>query len=91
MITLLVQWLLDTGSVADRKRSLSVRNENESGRCGEVLNVSGINFKILVSCSQLSTTEQKYPGETVPNASMITLLVQWLLDTGSVADRKRSG
>ncbi|GFT66181.1 cytochrome P450 4C1 [Trichonephila clavipes] len=37
------------------------------------------------------TRKLKYPGETVPNASMITLLVQRLRDTGSVADRKRSG
>ncbi|GFX62899.1 hypothetical protein TNCV_1099921 [Trichonephila clavipes] len=34
---------------------------------------------------------QKYPGKTAPNSSMIKLLVQWLSDTGSVADRKRSG
>ncbi|GFW96723.1 DUF4817 domain-containing protein [Trichonephila clavipes] len=81
----------------------------------EVLNVSGISFKILVSCSQLSTMveqrisivefyfaikshchvtnafQQICPGETAPNASTITLLVQRFRDTGSVADRKRSG
>ncbi|GFX94432.1 uncharacterized protein TNCV_4294752 [Trichonephila clavipes] len=35
MITLLVQRLRDTRSVADRKRSGRVHNENESGRCGD--------------------------------------------------------
>ncbi|GFX49643.1 hypothetical protein TNCV_4902851 [Trichonephila clavipes] len=34
--------------------------------------------------------EQKYPGETSPNASTITRLVQRFRDTESVADRKHS-
>ncbi|PRD26877.1 UNVERIFIED_CONTAM: cadm2 [Trichonephila clavipes] len=34
---------------------------------------------------------EKYSSETAPNASTITLLVQWFRDIGSVADRKRSG
>ncbi|GFV85433.1 putative transposase [Trichonephila clavipes] len=33
--------------------------------------------------------KQKYPGETLPNESTITLLVQRFRNTGSVADRKR--
>ncbi|PRD22690.1 UNVERIFIED_CONTAM: hypothetical protein NCL1_48450 [Trichonephila clavipes] len=39
----------------------------------------------------INTFQQKYPGETAPNASTITLLVQRFRDTGSVADKKRSG
>ncbi|GFR11111.1 hypothetical protein TNCT_209951 [Trichonephila clavata] len=31
-----------------------------------------------------------YSGETAPNASVITYLVHWFRDTGSVVDRKRS-
>ncbi|GFU70482.1 hypothetical protein TNCV_2511381 [Trichonephila clavipes] len=38
-----------------------------------------------------SMLQQKYSSETAPNASTITLLVQWFRDIGSVADRKRSG
>ncbi|PRD27337.1 UNVERIFIED_CONTAM: hypothetical protein NCL1_35634 [Trichonephila clavipes] len=42
-------------------------------------------------CRVINAFQQKYSGETASNASMITLLVQRLRDTGSVADRKRSG
>ncbi|GFW82081.1 DUF4817 domain-containing protein, partial [Trichonephila clavipes] len=38
----------------------------------------------------LQSHKQKYPGEMAPNAST-TLFLQRLRDTGSVADRKRSG
>ncbi|GFX44966.1 DUF4817 domain-containing protein [Trichonephila clavipes] len=37
----------------------------------------------------INAFQQKYPGETAPNASTIT--VQRFRDTGSVADRKQSG
>ncbi|GFS87697.1 acyl-CoA synthetase family member 2, mitochondrial [Trichonephila clavipes] len=36
-------------------------------------------------------SQQKYAGETAPNASTIRRLVQRFRDTGSVADRKQSG
>ncbi|GFU70407.1 DUF4817 domain-containing protein [Trichonephila clavipes] len=39
----------------------------------------------------MNAFQQKHPGEAVPNASMITLLVQRLPDTGLVAGRKPSG
>ncbi|GFT69362.1 DUF4817 domain-containing protein [Trichonephila clavipes] len=48
-------------------------------------------FAVKSHCRVINAFQQKYPGETAPNASIITLLVQWLRDTGSVADRKRSG
>ncbi|GFY28244.1 DUF4817 domain-containing protein [Trichonephila clavipes] len=48
-------------------------------------------FAIKSHIRVINVFQQKYPGETTPNASMITLLVQQLRDTGLVADRKRSG
>ncbi|GFS73743.1 DUF4817 domain-containing protein [Trichonephila clavipes] len=39
----------------------------------------------------MNAFQQKYPGEAALNASTITLLVQRIRGTGSVADRKRSG
>ncbi|GFT51802.1 DUF4817 domain-containing protein [Trichonephila clavipes] len=47
-------------------------------------------FEIKPHCRVINAFQQKYPGETAPNASSITLLVQLFHDTGSVADRKRS-
>ncbi|GFR00901.1 DUF4817 domain-containing protein [Trichonephila clavata] len=38
----------------------------------------------------INAFRQKYPGETAPNASKITLLVQRFRAAGSVAGRKRS-
>ncbi|GFT86154.1 DUF4817 domain-containing protein [Trichonephila clavipes] len=50
-------------------------------------------FSSRTDIQRISNTQimQKYPGETAPNASTITRLVQWFHDTGSVADRKQSG
>ncbi|GFX83880.1 DUF4817 domain-containing protein [Trichonephila clavipes] len=48
-------------------------------------------FAIKSHSRELNAFQQKYPGETAPTASIIILLVQRLRDTGSVADRKRSG
>ncbi|GFV64476.1 DUF4817 domain-containing protein [Trichonephila clavipes] len=48
-------------------------------------------FAMKSLCSVIKAFQQKYPSETSPNAPMITLLVQWFHDTGSIADRKRSG
>ncbi|GFU96842.1 DUF4817 domain-containing protein [Trichonephila clavipes] len=48
-------------------------------------------FSIKLLFIPLISLLQKYPGETAPNAATITLLVQRFRDTGSVADRKRSG
>ncbi|GFT88749.1 DUF4817 domain-containing protein [Trichonephila clavipes] len=48
-------------------------------------------FAIKSHYRETNTFQQKYPGETAPNASMITLLKQRFRDTGSVADRKLSG
>ncbi|GFV70473.1 DUF4817 domain-containing protein [Trichonephila clavipes] len=39
----------------------------------------------------INAFQQKYPGETSLNASTITHLVQQFCDTGSIADKKRSG
>ncbi|GFV89736.1 DUF4817 domain-containing protein [Trichonephila clavipes] len=36
-------------------------------------------------------SQQKYPGETAQNASLMRLLVQQFRDIGLIADRKRSG
>ncbi|PRD27713.1 UNVERIFIED_CONTAM: hypothetical protein NCL1_34571 [Trichonephila clavipes] len=47
-------------------------------------------FAITSHCCEINAFQQKYPGETAPNSSTITLLVQQLHDTGSVAGRKRS-
>ncbi|GFV85603.1 DUF4817 domain-containing protein [Trichonephila clavipes] len=38
-----------------------------------------------------SSRQEKYSGETSPNVSTITCLVQRFRDTGSVADKKQSG
>ncbi|GFT58928.1 DUF4817 domain-containing protein [Trichonephila clavipes] len=48
-------------------------------------------FAIKSQCRVINAFQQKYPGETAPNESTITLLVQRFRDTGSVSDRKRSG
>ncbi|GFS94102.1 DUF4817 domain-containing protein [Trichonephila clavipes] len=37
----------------------------------------------------INAFQQNYLGETAPNVSTITGLVEWFCDTGSVADRKR--
>ncbi|GFT09712.1 DUF4817 domain-containing protein [Trichonephila clavipes] len=39
----------------------------------------------------INAFQQKYPGETPPNESTKTLSMQRFRDTGSVADKKRSG
>ncbi|GFT12869.1 DUF4817 domain-containing protein [Trichonephila clavipes] len=48
-------------------------------------------FAIKSHCRVINAFQQKYLGEIAPNASTITILVQRFRDTGSVADRKRSG
>ncbi|GFT84735.1 DUF4817 domain-containing protein [Trichonephila clavipes] len=48
-------------------------------------------FAIKSLCRVINAFQQKHQGETAPNASTITLLEQRFRDTGSVADRKRSG
>ncbi|GFW31577.1 DUF4817 domain-containing protein [Trichonephila clavipes] len=48
-------------------------------------------FSTKSHCRVINEFQQKYPGETTPNASTITRLVQQFRDSGSVADRKRSG
>ncbi|GFR33191.1 DUF4817 domain-containing protein [Trichonephila clavata] len=48
-------------------------------------------FASKAHCRVTNAFQQKYPGETAPNASTITRLVQGFRDTESVADRKRSG
>ncbi|GFS88085.1 DUF4817 domain-containing protein [Trichonephila clavipes] len=47
-------------------------------------------FIIKSHFREINVFQQKYPGETAPNESTITLLVQQFHDTGSVVDRKRS-
>ncbi|GFX63839.1 DUF4817 domain-containing protein [Trichonephila clavipes] len=47
-------------------------------------------FAIKSYCRKIKAFQQKYPVETAPNASTITVLVQWFRDTGTVSDRKRS-
>ncbi|GFW85470.1 DUF4817 domain-containing protein [Trichonephila clavipes] len=47
-------------------------------------------FATKPHCNVINVFQQKYPGETAPNASKITRLVQRLCDTGTVADRKQS-
>ncbi|GFV02173.1 uncharacterized protein TNCV_1573851 [Trichonephila clavipes] len=51
----------------------------------------GILFRCKISLPVINSFQQKYPGETAPNASMVTRLVQRFCGTGSVADRKHSG
>ncbi|GFX66742.1 ig-like and fibronectin type-III domain-containing protein 2 [Trichonephila clavipes] len=48
-------------------------------------------FATKSHCLVINAFQQKYPGETAPNASTITLSVQRFRDTGLVADKKRSG
>ncbi|GFT34006.1 CCHC-type domain-containing protein [Trichonephila clavipes] len=48
-------------------------------------------FAIKSNCHVINAFQPKYPGETAPNSSTITLLVQRFRDTGSVANKKRSG
>ncbi|GFV02527.1 DUF4817 domain-containing protein [Trichonephila clavipes] len=52
--------------------------------------IAGLHFAIKSHCRVINAFRQKYRGDTAPNASTITVLVQWILDKGSVADRKRS-
>ncbi|GFX36533.1 DUF4817 domain-containing protein [Trichonephila clavipes] len=47
-------------------------------------------FAVKSHCRVINAFQQKYPGETAPNASTITVLVQRFHGTGSVADRKRT-
>ncbi|GFX07806.1 DUF4817 domain-containing protein [Trichonephila clavipes] len=47
-------------------------------------------FAIKSHCRVINAFQQKYPRETVPNLSKITVLVQRFRDTVLVADRKRS-
>ncbi|GFV50945.1 DUF4817 domain-containing protein [Trichonephila clavipes] len=47
-------------------------------------------FATKSHCRVINAFQQKYPGETAPNESTITRLVQRFSDTGSVADRERS-
>ncbi|GFW48437.1 DUF4817 domain-containing protein [Trichonephila clavipes] len=48
-------------------------------------------FAIISHGRVINAFQQKYPGETAPNASTITLLLQRFRDTESVVDKKRSG
>ncbi|GFU41299.1 DUF4817 domain-containing protein [Trichonephila clavipes] len=48
-------------------------------------------FAIKSHCRVINAFQKKYPGETAPKTSTITLLVQWFSDTRSVANRKQSG
>ncbi|PRD28326.1 UNVERIFIED_CONTAM: hypothetical protein NCL1_32708 [Trichonephila clavipes] len=57
----------------------------------EQISIVEFYFTIKSHCHVINAFQQKYPGETAPNASMITLLVQRLRDTVSVVSRKRSG
>ncbi|GFW66347.1 DUF4817 domain-containing protein [Trichonephila clavipes] len=57
----------------------------------EVLNVAVNSFKIFVSYSQLSSMAAKYPGETAPNASTITHLVQRFRAPELMVKMKQSG
>ncbi|GFW97527.1 DUF4817 domain-containing protein [Trichonephila clavipes] len=48
-------------------------------------------FSTKSYCHVINAFQQKYPGEKSPNASTITHLGQQFHDTGSVANRNRSG
>ncbi|GFT40631.1 DUF4817 domain-containing protein [Trichonephila clavipes] len=47
-------------------------------------------FRYKISLPVINAFQQKYPGETAPNASTRTRIVQRFRDTGPVAHRKQS-
>ncbi|GFX17182.1 DUF4817 domain-containing protein [Trichonephila clavipes] len=58
---------------------------------GQRITIVEFYFATKSHCRVINVFQQKYPGETVRNASRITYLVQRFRDTGSVADRKPLG
>ncbi|GFY11290.1 DUF4817 domain-containing protein [Trichonephila clavipes] len=67
----------------------SLRKKKDIVGYGNLLKINGTRYLTLKEAAIM--LQLKYPGETAPNASTITRLVQRFRDTGSVADRKQSG